>query len=299
MTEIQREEFTLVGIGEVLWDLFPDGRQLGGAPANFAYHAHALGGDGIIVSSIGHDEPGDEIVNRLNLLGLDTRYIEIDREHPTGAVSVELDEGGQPRYIIHKDVAWDFIRGSRELTALGGRADAVCFGSLGQRSPVSRTTIRNFLRATKPDCIRVFDINLRQSYYDEVMVHEMLSIANVLKLNDEELGIVAGLLSIEASESAVVSQLIHRYNLHLVAVTKGANGSCLYTSEETSSHKGFKIEVADTVGAGDAFTAAMIFGRLHGKTLDEINEYANRVAGYVCTQTGAMPAMPDSLVPAE
>jgi fructokinase len=288
--------YTLVGLGEILWDMLPTGKQLGGAPANFAYHAQALGANGVVVSCIGDDDLGNEVLSRLGGLGLDCRYIAVDKAHPTGTVTVKLDENGEPDFTIHENVAWDFIPLSADLLELAVRTDAVCFGSLCQRLEVSRDTIRRFLQATKPDCIRVFDINIRQSFYNKDIVHAMLSLSNVLKLNDEELPIVADLLDITGSQSDILSQLTRRYKLRLIALTRGAGGSRLYAQGQDSSHPGFSAQVADTVGAGDSFTAMMTLGLLRGEELDKINEEANRVASYVCSQSGATPELPDDLV---
>ncbi|HUW20753.1 MAG TPA: carbohydrate kinase [Sedimentisphaerales bacterium] len=294
MTEKDRK-YVCVGLGEILWDMLPDGKQLGGAPANFAYHAQALGANAVVVSCVGDDELGKEILSRLEQLSLERNYIAIDKYHPTGTVTVELDENGKPDYTIHQDVAWDFIPSDAGLADLAARADAVCFGSLCQRSPVSRQTVRDFLRATRPDCIRIFDINIRQSYFDSQIVHAMLQLSNVLKLNDEELPVVAGLLGLTGNISDVLSQLTSMYSLRMIALTRGPNGSCLYTRRQVCSHRGFPAQVADTVGAGDSFAAAIALGMLHGRTLAEINEFANRVASFVCSQPGATPKLPDAL----
>ncbi len=291
----EEQRYICVGLGEILWDMLPAGKQLGGAPANFAYHAQALGGHGIVVSCIGNDELGKEIMSRLKELGLDCKYIEVDENHPTGTVTVELDEDGRPNYTIHKNVAWDYIASNSGLLELASQTDAVCYGSLCQRSQISRKTVRDFLQAANSDCLRVFDINLRQSYFNEEIIRTMLELSNVLKLNDEELSVVADLLGLMGSETDILSQLSDIYGLRMIALTRGAKGSRLYAQGENSNHEGFSAEVADTVGAGDSFTAAMILGLLCDKPLDRINEYSNRVASFVCSQNGATPRLPDSL----
>ena len=291
-------KFIMVGLGEILWDVLPDGKQLGGAPANFAYHAQALGGQGVVVSCIGNDELGKEILSSLDELQLQRQYVSVDNSHPTGTVTVKLDEDGKPDYIIHENVAWDFIPFNSSLSVLAAQTAAVCFGSLCQRSPVSRKTIRSFLAATGADCIRVLDINLRQSYFNREIINTMLELSNVLKLNDEELAVVANLLGITGSETDILSQLAERYALRLIALTRGASGSRLYAQGEDSNHQGFPAQIADTVGAGDSFTAAMTLELLNGKNLDTINKYANRVASFVCSQSGATPKLPDSLIQA-
>ena len=291
-----KDAYTLVGLGEILWDMLPDGKQLGGAPANFAYHAQALGARGVVVSCIGDDELGKEILTIVDDLGLEREYIAVDKQHPTGTVTVKLDENGKPDFTIHENVAWDFIPCDEALLDLAAEADAVCYGSLCQRSGVSRDTVRQFLQATKPDCIRVFDINIRQSYYSKDIVHLMLELSNVLKLNDDELPIVARLLDIEGSESEILAELTEHYGLRLVALTKGENGSRLYSRDGDSSLTGTPdVRVADSVGAGDAFTAATVMGLLKGNGLDHINEHAGCIAAYVCSQSGATPGLPDGL----
>lgn len=284
--------FLVVGLGEVLWDLLPGGKQFGGAPANFAYQAKALGAEALVVSCVGNDELGDEIFAQLGRLGLPSDHLAVDPEHPTGTVSVTLDASGKPDYIIHEPVAWDFIPSLPGMTALAGRADAVCFGSLAQRSPVSRATIHEFLAATRPECLRIFDINLRQQYYNLNTIAVGLERADVLKLNDEELPVVARLLSIAGTEGEILGTLVRRYALKLIALTKGPYGSVLFGPEGCSLHPGLSAKVVDTVGAGDAFTAVIAMGLLEGHDLDAINARANRVACYVCSQAGATPEMP-------
>jgi fructokinase len=275
--------------------MLPGGKQLGGAPANFAYHAQALGAQGVVVSCIGEDELGREIITRLDELSLDRSYLAVDKAHPTGTVTVELDESGKPDYTIHENVAWDFIPSDPRLAGLAGRTDAVCFGSLCQRSDVSHRAVRDFLEATRPECIRVFDINLRQSYFNKGIIQTMLELSNILKLNDEELPVVAELLGLTGSVSDVLLQLTQKYALRMVVLTRGANGSCLYTPGQMCSHRGFATQIADTVGAGDSFAAAITLGLLYGRTLDVINEFANRLASFVCSQSGATPRLPDTL----
>jgi len=287
---------TIVGLGEVLWDLLPEGKQFGGAPANFAYHAKAMGADAHVVSAVGDDELGREILGRLDRLGLGRDCVAVDAEHPTGTVSVALDEHGKPDFTIHTGVAWDFIPDMPGLVELAGRTDAVCFGSLAQRSDVSRATIRRFLDATGDGCLRVFDINLRQHYFNAEVIAESLGRADVLKLNDDELPVVAELLSLPADEGRFMDAVLRQHELTLVALTKGANGSVLRSRDGTSAVPGTRVNVADTVGAGDAFTAAVVMGLLAGRELDAIHNRANDVAAYVCTRPGATPDLPEHLV---
>jgi fructokinase len=286
----------IVGLGEVLWDLLPEGRQLGGAPANLAYHARALGADAVIVSCVGDDPLGREILDRLRSLGFDLRYVARDRAHPTGTVTVELGPKGIPTFTIHEGVAWDFVPWSHALAELAVRCDAVTFGSLAQRSPVTRQTIRTFLQSVRPGVLRVFDINLRQRYYDRETVHALLLQSDVLKINDEEIPAVARLIELPGDESAWVDAMLDRYPLRCVALTRGSRGSLLAARGERSTHPGIPaVQIVDTVGAGDAFTASLVLGLLRGARLDAINEAANRLAAYVCTQRGAMPEVPEAL----
>jgi len=292
-----KNRFTIVGLGEILWDMLPAGKQLGGAPANFAYHAQALGAKGTVASCIGQDTLGEEVLQQLRDVNLDTQYISIDPDHPTGTVSVELDSDGKPDYIIHEQVAWDFIPFGPALEALAGQAHAVCFGSLCQRASASRQTIQRFLAATDPACIRVFDINLRQAFYSPDIIRDMLDVCQVLKLNDEELPVLAQMLHVEGDERSLLSELQRRYDLQMIALTKGAAGSVLFSADQVSYQRTEeKLEIADTVGAGDAFTAAVCLGLLQERDLDTINRAANKLAAFVCTQHGAMPSVPRSLV---
>ena len=293
---MSENKFLVVGLGEILWDVLPDGKQLGGAPANFAYHSRLLGLNAVIVSCIGSDEPGKEILDTLENLELPADHIAIDPARPTGTVTVELDDQGKPDYEIHENVAWDFIPTNPNLIALASHVDAVCFGTLSQRSEASRKTIRQFLDATHPGCIRVYDINLRQNYYNEQIVDDMLKHAEVLKLNDEELPVVAEMFGITGDEDTLLQTILKRYALKLIVLTKGSEGSVLFADGEKSVSKSSdQIEIADTVGAGDAFTAAVTTGLLHGKGLHEINKFANRLAAFVCTQKGATPKVPKEL----
>jgi fructokinase len=292
---MKKERYILVGLGEILWDMLPEGKKLGGAPANFAYHAQELGAEGLVVSCVGNDELGTEILDLVEQLGLNGDYIAVDGEHPTGTVTVKLDENGKPDYTIHENVAWDYIPFSKRLSGLAPTVDAVCFGSLCQRCEVSGQSVREFLAATKPDCLRIFDINFRQSYFNVEIVKALLEVSNVLKINDEELPVLARMLGITGTEREILAGLTERFSLKLIALTKGDKGSCLFTAGKISDHPGFPVEVADSVGAGDSFTAAMTVGMLQNKGLDDINEHANRVASFVCSQPGATPRLPDAI----
>ena len=285
----------VVGIGEILWDLLPDGKQMGGAPANFAFHARTLGAASVIVSAVGDDPPGREILAQIRSRGLDASGIATVSSAPTGTVTVALDADGIPHYTIHEGVAWDIIPWPAGLKDIAARADAVCFGTLAQRSPVSRATIGSFLDATRPDCLRVLDLNLRQSHFSRDIIHGLLERTTVLKLNDDELATVAGMLSLPGPESRVLAGLLEAYPLTVIALTKGPSGSRLFGHGVDLSHPGFPVETADTVGAGDAFTAALVTGMLRHRSWEEIGERANRIAGYVCSRKGAWPELPAEL----
>lgn len=286
----------VVGLGEVLWDLLPGGRRLGGAPANFAYHAGVLGAAACVVSRVGDDADGRAILAELDKAALDRRYVQVDAGHPTGTVSVELSADGKPTYVIHEGVAWDFLGFAPDLAELANRADAVCFGSLAQRSPVSRATIQQFLVATRPDCLRIFDINLRQHYYDEPTLAAGLQMTNVLKLNDEELPVVARLFGIEGGMDELLAAILRRFDLRMIALTRGGDGATLATANGIVSQPSVPVQVVDTVGAGDAFTAALATGLLTGQEPATILQRASRLASYVCGVSGAMPKVPAELL---
>jgi fructokinase len=283
--------FNIIGIGEILWDLLPGVKKLGGAPANFAHVSNALGNHGIVLSRVGADEFGSEILAELKTKALTNEFIQIDVQNPTGIVNVEI-ENGQPSYEIVEPVAWDFMELSGAWREIAARADAVCFGSLAQRNAVSRETILEFVKLTRN--LRVFDVNLRQKFFSVEILRESLDIANVVKLNHEELPRIAQMFEIKNQNARqAAGEMISRFDLELVCVTRGASGSVLVTKNEFSENAGLEIEVADTVGAGDAFTAALVNGLLRGWNLNNINEFANKVGAFVASQTGAMPAFPE------
>jgi fructokinase len=285
----------LVGIGEILWDLLPGGRQLGGAPANFVYHALALGADARVISRVGADDLGRDLITRLKELSVPSDCVSVDREAPTGTVQVEVDPHGEPHYIIHEGVAWDRLRAeSAELQTVAD-ADAVCFGTLAQRQELARAAIRTLLQATPARALRILDVNLRQHYYSPSVLTESLALANVLKLNETELPRLSETLSLAGNERDQIQQMAERYALRVVAYTRGERGSLLMADGQWSDDAGIPATVQDTVGAGDSFTAAMTLGLLAGWNVEEINRRANEIAAYVAASAGATPTMPDAL----
>lgn len=287
----------IVGIGEALWDCLPEGRKIGGAPANFAFHAGQFGFQSLAVSAIGNDELGDEILEELNQRNLCHLLERVD--FPTGTVQVALDEKGIPCYEILEGVAWDNIPYSEKLDEIARNCQVVCFGSLAQRNEVSRETINRFIDAMPESegSLKVFDINLRQNFYDEEIITSSLKKCNVLKLNDEELVIVSRMFGYpELSQSEACRRILDAYGLRMLILTCGTDGSYVFTAGETSFHPTPKVEVADTVGAGDSFTGSFIASILKGKSILEAHRRAVEVSAYVCTQNGAMPILPDVLL---
>lgn len=288
-------KYKLVGIGEVLWDLLPGGRQLGGAPANFAYHACALGAEARLISRVGKDADGAAIIERLGRLGISTECIEVDDDAPTGTVSVDVARDGQPKFTIDKDVAWDRIAGSERARRVAGGADALCFGTLAQRCETSRGTIQGLVAMAPRESWRILDVNLRERFYSREVVEQSLALANVLKLNESELPPLAEMFGCAGDERERIAQLAKRFGLRVIACTRGGNGSVLLADGRWSEHPGVPVKVVDTVGAGDAFTAAMAVGLLAGWELSAINRRANEVAAYVASRSGATPKLPEML----
>lgn len=296
--------FNVIGVGEVLWDLLLTGPQLGGAPANFAYHAHALGAQAQVITRVGKDDYGREIIRRFHEMGLPETTVQIDDTVPTGTAKVALSGDGLAHFTIQENVAWDHIAVTREALVAASEAHAICFGSLAQRSEPSRNTIQQLVAKTPADALRVFDINLRQQFYSRGLIEQSLQLANVLKLNDDELPTLAEMFGLtglpEHQIKHQIEWLAHKFSLRLVALTRGANGSLLYQKDNNevrwSDCPSRPVKVVDTVGAGDSFTAAMVFGLLRKMDLNEINTIANEVARYVCSQPGATPALPIEFV---
>jgi fructokinase len=287
--------FKILAIGEVLWDLLPTGRQLGGAPANFACHAKALGADARLVTRVGDDALGEEVRERFRRVGLPTETVAIEAGVPTGTVSVAIWADGQPGYTIREDVAWDRLAADGPALEAAQAADAVCFGSLAQRSEPARRAVRTLVAATRPEALRIFDVNLRPPFASRGLIEGSLALANALKLNDQELPVLAKLFGLPGGVKEQMAALAGRYRLAMVALTRGAGGSLLLADGQWSDHPGLPIAVCDTIGGGDAFTAALTVGRLAGWPLEEINRRANQVAAFVCSRPGATPALPASI----
>jgi fructokinase len=285
----------ILAVGEVLWDLLPTGKLLGGAPANFTYHCRSLGADARLVTRVGDDNLGREVLDRFRLLGVPTESVQVDPESPTGTVAVVLTSDGQPQFTIHENVAWDRIQANETALALAARADAICFGSLAQRSEPSRNAIRTLIANARPESLRLFDVNLRPPFVDRSVIGDSLTMANALKLNDQELTELTTMFGLPSGTRESLAELACRFGLSLVALTRGANGSLLLASGQWSDQPGRAVPVSDTIGAGDSFSAALLVGFLAGLPLDEINRHANEVAAFVCTQPGGTPALPDSL----
>lgn len=285
----------IVGMGEVLWDVLPEGKKIGGAPSNFAYHVSQFGYDSRVVSAVGRDESGDEILDVFQEKQLKHQLERVD--YPTGSVQVTLDEAGVPCYEIKENVAWDNIPFTDDLKRLALSTHAVCFGSLAQRSAVSRATINRFLD-TMPDIegqLKIFDINLRQNFYTREVLSESFRRCNVLKINDEELVTISrmfGYPGIDLQDKCWI--LLAKYNLKMLILTCGTNGSYVFTPGVVSFQETPKVPVADTVGAGDSFTAAFCASILKGISIPESHKFAVEVSAYVCTQSGAMPELPVS-----
>lgn len=287
---MRRRKKKIVGLGEVLWDLLPGGACLGGAPANFAYITTLMGDQGIVASRVGEDSRGIDALRRMEELGVDIDHVQTDPEHSTGVVNVKVDQLGVAQYEIAQPVAWDFLEWNSDWRQLAQDVDAVCFGSLAQRSHKSCVTIRQFLAAVPEHTLKVFDVNLRQSYYTAEIIAESMHLADIVKLNHDELPKLAILLEISnKDEKAAAKRLIRDYGLKVVCITRGSSGSLLVQGDDISEHPGFRVRVADTVGSGDAFTAGMVHEYLHGAPLDLMNEVANLVGAWVASEIGAMP----------
>jgi len=285
----------IVGLGEALWDCLPEGKKLGGAPANFAYHAGQFGFDTLAVSALGEDALGEETIAALEEHKLN--YLMPRIPYPTGTVQVTLDEQGIPTYNIREGVAWDNIPFTPEIEEVAKNCQAVCFGSLAQRSIVSRETIGKFLDATPDDCMKIFDINLRQSFFTKEIIEASMRRCNILKINDEELVVVSRMFELpDLDEEKRCKQLIKEYDLDILVLTCGTNGSYVFTADASYYQPTPKVEVADTVGAGDSFTGSFCAAILKGKPIQEAHALAVKVSAFVCTQNGAMPTLKEDFL---
>jgi fructokinase len=284
----------IVGLGEALWDVLPEGKKLGGAPANFAYHAAQFGLDTIAISALGEDKLAEETIDALKEHNLN--YLMPRVPYPTGTVQVTLTGDGIPTYDIKENVAWDNIPLTDEMLEIAKNARAVCFGSLAQRNVVSRENIHKFLDATPDDCVKIFDINLRQQFYTKEVIKESLKRCNILKINDEELVLIGRMFGYPGLDIENKCWLIlGKYNLDMLVLTCGTNGSYVFTPGQMSFQETPKVEVADTVGAGDSFTGSFVGSILNGKPVPEAHKTAVQVSAFVCTQNGAMPVVPERL----
>lgn len=289
---MQTNKPIVVGIGELLWDVFPAGKRAGGAPINFVYHATQQGAAGYAISAVGNDNAGTEIIQELERNHIASDYISrVDR--PTGLVLVDLING-IPTYDIIEDVAWDYIPLTDAAIELVKQADAICYGTLAQRSPESHATLNALLSHAPADALRFFDINLRQSYYTKELIEESLKKANVLKINDEELVILRKLFHLKGRANDICHTLIDRYHLRYLVLTAGADYSTVYAPGEESTILTPHVDVADTVGAGDSFSGAFVCAILQGASLREAHLKAVETAAFVCTQLGAWPAYPNA-----
>jgi len=286
----------IAGIGEALWDCFPDGRQLGGAPANFAFHAAQLGACAYIVSRVGTDAAGARLTSALARTGLASDHIQRDGSNPTGTVQIRICRG-EPDYEISTPAAWDFIEWTESLAGLASRIDAIAFGTLAQREQVSRETIRKFVQRAPKTALKFFDINLRKAFYTANSVEFGLAHATVVKLNQDELAAVSRLCGLPADPKSLATTLERRFGVSGLVLTLGARGcACFFGGKEVNSMAP-ATECRDTVGAGDAFAAAFVTGLLRGDSLQRVADYANRVGAFVVSQTGAMPYLPPELSP--
>ena len=285
----------IVGLGEALWDCLPEGRKLGGAPANFAYHTGQFGHDSLAISAVGNDVLGKETLDEFDKKGV--KYLMPEVDYQTGTVQVELDSEGIPTYDIKEGVAWDNIPFTPEIEEAAKNCRAVCFGSLAQRSSVSRQTIQKFLETTPKDCLKIFDINLRQNFYTKEIITNSLHHANILKINDEELVLIGRLFGYPGLDiENKCWLLLGKYNLDMLVLTCGVNGSYVFAPNLKSFQETPAVEVADTVGAGDSFTGAFTSAILAGTPITDAHKLAVDVSAYVCTQNGAMPKLPKELL---
>lgn len=285
---------TVVGLGELIWDCFEDSRRPGGATANVAFHVQQLGCRGVVCSRAGADALGDEFVQFLTSQGLDTSYVQRDQRRPTSTSTVDTSQPGHPEFIIHEDVAWDALEFDEPTRELMQKADAVCFGSLAQRAALSRATIHRCLEATRDECLLVYDVNLRQEFFDRELILVSLERADVLKLNGAEVAVLSPLLEVGANSLTGFARAVcARFDIGMCCITQAEQGCLVITEAETIDVPGIEVEVSDAVGAGDAFTAALIYARLKNWPLSTTARFANEVGSLVASRPGAMPPVSD------
>jgi fructokinase len=287
--------FTVVGLGEALWDLLPSGPRLGGAPANFAYHAAALGARAMVVTRVGDDDLGREVIRRFAQADLPRETVQVDLARRTGTVAVTLDEKGVPHYTFAEDAAWEHLAATDvALQAVRG-AHAVCFGTLAQRSAISRKAIQQLVAAAPAGALKIFDVNLRLDFYSRELIDESMRLSNVLKMNDEELAVLTTMFSLHGDVMQRIERLVRLFGFKVVVVTCGLSGSLIHQNGRWSELRAQPVQVVDTVGAGDAFTAALSLGLLARMSLSEVHVIAAEMASYVCSQHGATPPIPREL----
>lgn len=286
----------IFSIGEVLWDLQPKGRTLGGTVANFSYFCRVLGCDVTLVSRVGEDEDGHELVSAIEERGLGTEHIQYDPHYPTGTVDVEVDADGEPKFTIHKQVAWDFIEPMPVFNEIADSADLIYFGTLAQREKVSQKTIRQTVKEHGESCKVFCDINLRQDFYTAETVKWSLLHSDIVKVNTSELKEIGEIASFYGDLNGVAYALIEKFGLEALALTRGDEGSVIFTDEGASEHPGYPAEVVDSVGAGDAFAAVLGVGLVQEDDIDLINDRANQIAAFVCSRQGATPEVPEKLI---
>lgn len=284
------EPAKVVGLGELIWDLLPDGKQLGGATTNFAYISRLLGNTSILASRVGDDELGREARGRLVQMGIVTNYLQVDHDHPTGTVGIKIDADGEAHYSMNEDSAWDYLDWTDGFELLASKADTVCFGTMAQRCQRARATILRFVEHTRPEALRIFDVNLRHAFFTADMLARSLKLATIVKLNNDELHRISGMLGLDAREEETLArQMMDKFKVELVAITRGDKGSVMITEHEEVTHPGFQVDVIDTIGSGDAFAAALAHYYSRRAPLSIISEAANRMGSWIATQVGATP----------
>lgn len=289
MEEVDRT--TVIGFGEILWDCFPDQRRPGGAPANFAYHVRQLGLGGVVCSRVGEDDLGDELVQYISDHGLSDEFVQRDPNHETGRVKIEFLDG-QPQYTFVEDAAWDHLEVTDAARSLFQQANVVCFGTLGQRSPVSRESIQQCIALVSQSCLKVYDVNLRRPWFDRSWIEESLRAANLVKLNEDEATELAAMFDYKSEQpETIVRELQEQFDVDLVCVTRGSAGCLLANRQELVELPGRKADVVDTVGAGDSFTAALVYARLNNWELERSARFASELARHVVGKPGAMPQL--------